>query len=220
MSCENELDCCPPDPFSATPALDANYGIDAQLSGLLWELPCVRDGLAPWGDLGPSVCNCDNPADQVARLSGLADVVYEVTLLFRGIMELMDYTGGTVVSGTGNRMVEGATPIPGPGGLYGHNIYALEISDPAATYHLNRWDGVEDASGVRAIRYSALVRVRGGATVTLTVDAVNDGQATNESDLEITPLAGEPEIMVEQPYGEHGQFLQMDCTAITPTSGV
>lgn len=215
-----KLDCCPPSAFAATPDIDVNFGIAAQLSGLLWELPCVRDGEPPWGDVGSSACNCDTPADQVAQLSGLSDIVYEVTLLFRGIMELMRYDGGTVVDGTGGYMVEGATPFGGPGSPYGHNVYSLEVSDPAATYYVNKWDGVVNVNPCYAIRYSAVVRLRGGATVTLRVDAINAGQVTNVDDLEITPLAGEPAIMVEQPYNSHGQFLQMDCTAIIPTSGV
>lgn len=214
-----KLDCCNESPFAATPEVDVNFGIGAQLTGLLWELPCVRDGEPPWGDLGGSVCNCDNPADQVSQLSGLSDIVYEVTLLFRGIVELMDYIGGTVVAGTDGFMVEGATPFPGPGGLYGHNIYTLVISDPAATYHLNRWDGVVDENVCHAIRYSATVRVRGGATVTLVVDPVNAGQATNYTDLEVGTLAGEPALQVVEPYDDAGQFLQCDATGIIPTSG-
>lgn len=219
MSCQ-ELPCCASEDLAYSPRVESDFGIAGELSGLMWEMPII-DTASPWvwpGSNGGSVIDI-----VTAKLSGLTDLVYDVELLFRGIMEIMDYVGGSVVLATGGYMNSGGAP---GAVLTGHNIYKLEISNPAATYYLNRWDGIVSANPVYGVRYTATVQMRGGATITLTADPVNGGEITNFGGVTIASLsqAGDPAMMLTQAVYDAtyklGQFLQMDVLNVTPQIGV
>lgn len=210
-TCTNSVVCCPPAVF---PDFVMPPNILTQLTGLLWELPCVRPGEPPLGDAGPFVCNADNMSDSTV-LNGDPTLLYDITILVRGIMELMQYTGGSVVAGTDGLLYAGGTPDPAS--LYvGHNIYKLEISDPAAVYYMNRWDGITlDPNICHSLRYSAVVQMYGGATITLSADVVNFGEITNFNSVVAPLVPGDPPFRVSQLLPYNGQFCQMDALAVS-----
>lgn len=204
------LVCCPPAIFQPPPP-----GFATQLAGLLWLMPCV--GNVTWHL--PFACDTQDPPDAITQLVGDPSELYDVTLLIRGVFETATYTGGTVIPGTNSMMIQGGSPV-----LDGHNVASLIISNPAATYYMNRWDVSQglNYNVVYAIRYTGVIQIAGGATVTLRYQGINGGEITNSTNAVITPLAGEPPLnplVMPQPYGQNdqfgqGQFLQMDCLGI------
>lgn len=178
-------------------------------------MPCIS--IVPF--TGGTACNCANPADGVSTLVGDPSQLYDVTFLFRGIIEYAKYTGGSVVSGSGGAAISGGTPVAD-----GHNQYSLIVSNPAQTIYLNGWDGVPANYGnVHAIRYSITLHVNSGSVITLRANNGGDGiEITNLGNLIITPLMGEPALnalVLPQPYqtpgtNGQGQWLQTDATLI------
>jgi hypothetical protein len=126
-------------------------------------------------------------------LGGSSDHVYSIGLQFRGFIELRNYTGGT--SQGEHFQVGGDTPDPADT----FNVYKLEVSDPAGVYYVNR--GAE-GPGV-AVDYIANVEIRGGATVTLSTEAMDGIEADNKNHVVI---GGIP----PSPTWYDGEFLQMD----------
>lgn len=162
------------------------------LSGLRWEIPCGEH-------LAVSACNAQDPEPVVATMQGVPDGLYDVTLRFRGVIELESYTP-MPASGT---WVKGATPAND-----GNNIYSLTISDPPATYYLNAG---EHLPYCQVLDEEHAVQIRGGATVTLFATAYDGGQVTNVDE------NGEPLVVpgvspAPEPYD--GQFVRMDVVDI------
>ena len=200
-NCTNSQECCPSQLFRPPAS-----GILAQMQELLWTIPCLPH-------VDPTNCPCANPADQVTTLTGDSGELYDVTLLFRGVVELfIETVDGTIFPVTDGLMTLGGTPKHD-----GHNIYSLIISNPAATYYLNRWDQVLHPNPsyyapVYAVRYTATIQIAGGATVTLRADASDGAQVPNQFNIQVPLVSGDPAIGVTQPYD--GQFLQMDAISI------
>ncbi len=198
--CPNIVECCDLPVFPTEPTNPS------ALSGLLWQLPCTSNP-------NPFSCPCTNPPDQIAQLKGNFQQVYAVTVLIRGVAELANYIGGIVIGGTNGMMKNGGV-YDNSGLLAGHNLYSLSVSNPAATYFLNQWDGIVDPNPCYVVRYSAIVLMKAGATISLHCDGINGTEATNMGNLVVTPLMGEPPInpSVIQPI--NGQFAQLDVLTI------
>jgi len=212
-TCTNAV-ACPCDEIFKFPDLP-NPDFVTNLSGLAWQMPVTNKG-APF-DWPTSNGGCVSPADVTSGLAGAPNQLYNVELLFRGVAELATYTGGSLVSSTGSRMMKSGSYTND-----GHNLYKLIVSDPPAVYFLNNWNGVESYAPCYLIRYSATIQIRTGATITLHADAVNSGEITNflPTPIIVTVLPGEPDLVTVQnpcydPTG-FGQFLECSVISITP----
>lgn len=195
-NCTNSQECCPSQLFRPPAS-----GILAQLQSLVWNMACSPHPLDPYA------CPCTAPADQVATMAGDSGELYDVTLLFRGVVELETYVGGTIIAGTSNHMTSGGAPFAPPDG---HNVYSLIVSNPSATYYLN---GPTTVGGVFAIRYTATIQIAGGAIVTLRATTGGDATETANPTSVVAPLVtGDPAYAVTQPFD--GQFMQMDAISI------
>ena len=180
--CPNEVSCCPPQLYQVVPP-----PAFTSLSGLLWQLPCPSNT-----DPGTGGCQCPGPPDQVTSLSGVPGQTYSVTLLFRGIMESAEHTGGAVVAVNPDlpfQLFSGTTNYASPGSpIYqggahtndGSNVYYLSISNPPALYFLNHWQAGYEGSynQVLAYRYALTVPMVTGAIITLHCDDGGDGSET------------------------------------------
>jgi hypothetical protein len=96
-------------------------------------------------------------------LSGDPLVLYELSMRVRAAVELMAYTGGTV-SPVAKRFYIGGSPKS-----YSNTQVKLEVSDPAATFYLNRTAAVPPAFSVKLDYWTPVILVRGGATLTLSL---------------------------------------------------
>jgi hypothetical protein len=167
--------------------------IAGSLSGLLWQLPC--------SGTGNPACPTTPSTTVTTTLKGTTGLTYDVTLLFRGIVEQKTYAGGCS---------DGASWQSG-GADNGDtfNVYELQISSPPQTYFLN-----VGASGINhdwVLNYQKTVRIDAGATVTLFANSVDQQEIINVGTDGVTPLTV-PGVSVTQPY--NGQFIQMDVVSL------
>ncbi len=163
------------------------------VDGSRWELPCKT---VPTNHTG--LCACVDPADVPTTIGGSVETIYNVTLRFRGVMELCGYSGGT---NDGAFFQIGGTPDAS-----GYNVYALVVADPPQTYYLNRYHTfIGDGSPyVFAIDYQATVPVRGSTVITL--------QARSRDGVE---LFSDAVVVTGIPAAPVGQFIQVDVISIT-----
>jgi hypothetical protein len=177
-----------------------NSLVGGRLRGVWWQLP-VTSFYNIWTGL------CTDPAPKSTVVNGDPTKLYDISVLIRGVMEFMKYTGGTVVAGTNGNMVSGGTPVND-----GHNLYTLQVSNPPQTFYINAWNGLDDYNLVAAIRYSATIQAYGGATFTFSAASVNGTEVTNNLGVVLDALPDEPDLLVgEQPYDNQGQWCQMDA---------
>jgi hypothetical protein len=176
-------------------------------------MPCT--GIVPF--TGNTACFCANPPDSVSTLVGDESQLYDVTFLIRGVIEFGKYTGGTIIAGTGSKAVSGGTPVAD-----GHNHYSLLISNPVQTIRLNNWDGVSPYGTIIAVRYSLILTVNSGATITLRADNGGDGiEVSNLTNVVLPYTPGDPAFnpsILPQPYqtpGTLGQGTWMQADAIS-----
>jgi len=128
-------------------------------AGLSWQLPC-----APGSYYAPAGCGCDSGATSSYEVGGNPSTVYDVDLRVRGVVEMNSYSGGTVYTPT--YVYKNAT-----GGLTNVNRYKLIVSDPPATYYLNR--GSFSEYDITTLDYNVTVPIRGGATISLVADSID-----------------------------------------------
>lgn len=166
------------------------------LHGLRWEMPCGPGGRA-------AACNAADPRPtRSARLGGTPGRLYDVTLRFRGVVEQMAYRGGTQEE----LWYVGGSPANGS-----YNVYELRISRPEQVFYLNA--GTSGVQRCFAIDYTRVVRVAGGATVTLTADA-QDGRLIVNRDESGAPIVVPGIAPAPQPFD--GQLIQADVLSVTP----
>lgn len=164
--------------------------------GLSWALPCT----APSDAVS---CFCSGGTSDGYVLEGDPGTVYNATFRIRGVVELLGYTGGTLYDAP--YVQKDAT-----GFQTTVNRYSLVISDPAATYYLNKGTFVTDLS---AIDYEVTIPIRGGATVTLVSNSVGGAEINNSGNHSATDDDVDFPIVVTQPY--NGQFLQLDVIGVS-----
>jgi hypothetical protein len=163
------------------------------LDGLRWEIPCGGGG-------GEHYCDCSDPAPRSTVLAGPDGMSYDVTLRFRGVVELKTYDGGW----SDGLWQVGGSPANDP-----YNVYRLEISSPPQVYYLNR--GTSGLETCQALDYTRTVRMAVGATVTLSAQAL-DGYQIKNRDGARNPIVvpGVPPA----PAAYAGQFIEMDVVEV------
>ena len=135
-------------------------------------------------------------------MPGDASTLYSVKLLFRGVVEVKTYNGG---SNDGANFQIGGVPQSDA-----WNVYSLTVSNPPQTYYLNR--GTSGQNSVFEIDYTATILIAGGATVQLAANSIDNSEIANN-------IAGGGPISVpgitnpSQPYV--GQFIAVDYLGST-----
>ncbi|HEX2583495.1 MAG TPA: hypothetical protein VHL14_00060, partial [Steroidobacteraceae bacterium] len=125
-------------------------------------------------------------------------VLYDVTLHVRGVVEPKNYVGGTVQFDhfqTGGEAVKND-----------YNVYNLTVSDPSATYVMNR---NEEKVGhyTFSIDYHVTIPIRGGASVTMGSYDSNDVAIANHEHHIVDGLTD-----LQQPFD--GQFFDIQVDSV------
>lgn len=185
---------------ASAPPPDRTFG----LTGLRLEVPC--------GDHfnGDTECHWDRALLQTAdprwKLSreivrtfgGEPGVMYDVTLHVRGVVEPKNFTGGEVQF---DHFQTGGEPVKND-----YNFYSLRVSEPAATYTVNR-NAEKVGHYTFPIDYRVTIPVRGGATVTMGAYDSNDVAIANHQKHVVAGVAPAP-----APFD--GQFFQVDVESV------
>jgi len=178
----------------------------ASLAGLRIDVPCADKFN------GGTECHWDRALLQSAdpawkmkheltrTFGGKASVVYQVTLRVRGVVEPKNFTGGDVES---EHFQRGGTPVKND-----YNFYNIAVSDPAATYTVNR-NAEKVGHYTFPIDYRVTLPVRGGATVTVGAYDSNDVAIANHAHHVIDGVSPAP-----APFD--GQFFQVDVESVKP----
>lgn len=195
--------CAPGEPCSCLPGFEEVEGqcvsVAVRLDGLRWELPCLR---LP-ADFPEYICFTSPAVSTSTRISGARSKQYVITLRLRGVLETKAYTGGTREAGP---VLRGGTPSQDD-----WNVYRLEVSSPAQTWHLNA--GTSGDYACVPVDVELEVLATGGATFTLFASPVDDrlSQIRNRGvDGGAFVIEGVPPA----PLPFDGQFLQMDVLGV------
>jgi hypothetical protein len=178
----------------------------ASLAGLRLEAPCNGDKFGENTEChwDPAL-KVDDPKwklkkEIVRTLGGKPDVVYDVTIRVRGVVEPKNFTGGTVEH---EHFQAGGTPD-----VDHYNFYSLKVSEPAQDYTVNRHQQ-KVGHFLFAIDYTVTIPIRGGATVTMGEYDDNDISIANHQNIVVPAVPPAP-----APFD--GQFFQIDVVAATP----
>ena len=172
----------------------SDAAVAAALDGLRWELPCTSDT----GD--PTACQTLPSASASATMGGVPGATYDVTLRFRGIVEISTFVGG---SANGYWQIGGGPP---DGSTI--NVYGLDITAPTQTCFVNQ--GVSHRVVV-PLDYTETVPVAAGATVTLHADSRDSYELRNLDG------SGQPLVVPGVPPAPRafdGQFVQMEVVSV------
>jgi hypothetical protein len=176
----------------------------ASLAGLRIEVPCADKFN------GDTECHWDRAllqgADSAWKLKreisrpfgGKAGVLYDVTIRVRGVVEPKNFTGGEVEF---EHFQRGGSPVKND-----YNFYNITVSDPAATYTVNR-NAAKVGHYTFPIDYRVTIAIRGGAVVTVGGYDSNDVAITNHQRLVVDGVPPAP-----QPFD--GQFFQVDVESV------
>ena len=159
-------------------AASAQSGDDpaASLAGLRLEVPCAdhfnTDTECHWDR---SLLQSADPRWKLKReivrtFGGKRGVLYEVTLHVRGVVEPKNFTGGEVQF---EHFQAGGEPVKND-----YNFYSLVVSDPVASYTVNR-NAEKVGHYTFPIDYRVTIPIRGGATVTMGAYDSNDVAIAN-----------------------------------------
>ena len=171
----------------------------SSLAGLRLEVPCAdhfnKDTECHWDR---ALLQSQDPAWKLKReivrtFAGRAGVLYSVTLHVRGVVEPKNFTGGTVQL---DHFQTGGEPVKND-----YNFYSLVVSNPAASYVVNR-NAEKVGHYTFAIDYEVTIPMRGGATVTMGAYDSNDVAIANH---EHHVVAGVPPA----PHIFDGQFFDV-----------
>lgn len=177
--------------FSTNNLIDYQAAPSALLAGQLLTslLPCQ-------GVIFPGVCSCPDNNSQAVVFDGPPGD-YDVVVRIAGVAEnCAGYSGGV----QGNGWYVGGSNTGGAN----FNVYSLVVSDPPQTYFLNPAAGL----AVQTWDYTNTIRIRSGATLTLSADSGDGSQLSNASLLAVPDVPG-----IVQPY--NGQFMTMKIIQAT-----
>ena len=167
--------------------------VTASVDAMSWLSPCTAPA-------SPKTC-LSSKISTSGIVAGAPGATYQVTIRFRGVVELKSYAGGGGTT-TDYWTVGGTAPNDG------YNVYALVITDPPQNYFLNA--GPSNVQIVYPLDYSETLRVKTGAALTLSADPVDAGEVKNvDANLAPVSITG---TSVPQPYD--GQFMVMTVTDI------
>jgi hypothetical protein len=164
-------------------------GLGTQLSGLLFQLPCLSDGTCNLTDVHYLNTHLSDDATHICRLH------------VRGVVEVSTYEGG---------LITGYLSTGGIPNTRDWNIYELDVNDPPQTYYLNA--GVSGLYNVYVLNYTFNIQITNGSVITLRADSVDSKEITNQQHLSAPNDDPSHPIAVKQPY--YGQFIQVDAISI------
>jgi hypothetical protein len=151
--------------------------------------------------LSSEVCSASAITPIGIVLAGDPDLLYELTVRFRGVVERASYTGGEA---------DGYFQIGGAPVNDGLNVYSLATSSPWQTYYLNR--GTSVVMATVAVDYTVAIQAYGNTLVSLQADPIDGQQLLNLDE------ADEPVVIPDippAPDAYDGQFLQMDVVSVS-----
>jgi len=183
---------------------DDQQAMKASLSDMRLQVPCAdhfNQGTECHWD--KSLLQTEDPRwklkkELVRTFAGKPGRLYDVTLHVRGVVEPKNYTGGTVQFDhfqTGGEAVKND-----------YNVYSLAVSEPAATYVMNR---NEEKVGhyTFVIDYRVTIPVQGGAQVTMGSYDSNDVVIANHEHHVVDGIAS-----LQQPFD--GQFFDIEVESV------
>lgn len=186
---------------------DPTPEIGASLANLSWQLPFISHAPSATGAM-----NTIPTTTQSTIMGGTTGVPYGVRLRFIGAIEQKTYTGG---SNPESMFYIGGTPA-----VDNSNLYRLKITYPGDAdqlYYLNA--GVSGAPRAWPLDVTRDFVIKGGSTVELFADSIDNLQAYNTTGAPVNPpsVTAVPLIMgdvteVSQPY--NGQFIVMKVVTI------
>lgn len=178
-----------------------------EVKDLVITVPCT-------GPSSPDSCAC--PATSLVSVdwSGQSGHTYDITFRVRGVMELSEYTGGSVIPGTFNHCVQsGSTPGP-------YNQYRLRVG--GLSFGLNNWSLGQIANELFCHALDYQFTLSGlGSTLTFKVDSdAFDNFEIKNKDSVGNPLSifsgpFDPKLnssISPQPYD--GQWFQIDLISV------
>ncbi|HMJ10712.1 MAG TPA: hypothetical protein VK524_04855 [Polyangiaceae bacterium] len=183
----------------------------AAIDGATWEIPCGEIyGTQQWNcrfwPAGSTSCPAQGytPVDRRIRFGGQANVTYDVTLRFRGIVEPKIYAGGTA---------DGPFYIGGgpAANSENYNSYGFTVSDPLTSYYLNYAENKGDY--VFAFEHEKTLPIKGQTEIRLFAFAPTCGGLLNCQDFSTAP-ACTPYPVPGGPPAYNGHFIQMDVVAV------
>ena len=190
--------------LSACAGTPARNDLAASLAGLRLEVPCAdhfNNGTECHWDralLQNEDARWKLKREIVRTFGGQPGVTYQVTLRVRGVVEPKNFSGGDVQF---EHFQKGGEPVKND-----YNFYNLVVSDPAATYTVNR-NADKVGHYTFAIDYVVTIPIRGGATVTMGAYDSNDVAIANH---EHHVVAGVPPA----PQAFDGQFFDVQVEKI------
>jgi hypothetical protein len=204
--------CQSPTPFCATSGGPHCASPATTLSGQRLEMPCTGDAAG-----GPQLCASqpaatDCPAvgrivTRTVTFGGRPGVAYDVTARVRGVVEPKAYSGGR---GPGDHFYVGGQPTPTR-----FNVYRLAVSSPNQVYYLNFDEGAGETYTVMPLDHTKVLRINGGATLTLDVVDIDCAMVRNcQSPAATTCTPYVVPGIPPAPSGYNGQFVQIDVTAV------
>ena len=175
----------------------------ASLAGLRLDVPCADhfndDTECHWDRaLLVSDPRWKMKHEIVRNFAGKRGVLYQVTLHVRGVVEPKNFIGGDVQF---EHFQTGGEPVKND-----YNFYSIAVSDPAATYTVNR-NAEKVGHYTFPIDYHVTIPIRGGATVTMGAYDSNDVAIANHQRHVVAGLPPAP-----QPFD--GQFFAIDVERI------
>ena len=185
--------------------VDEGSKATASLAGLRLEVPC--SGAKFGGDTechwDPALLQTADPTWKLKReivrtFGGEAGALYDVALHVRGVVEPKNFSGGEVQF---EHFQTGGMPVRND-----YNFYSIVVSDPAATYTVNRH---VDKVGhyTFPIDYRVTIPIRGGATVTMGAYDSNDVAIANHKHFVVAGVPPAPNYF-------DGQFFQLDVESV------
>src|ERR1043165_5655269 len=176
----------------------------AGLNGLRLEVPCAdhfNNGTECHWDralLQSEDARWKLKREIVRTFAGKPGELYQVTLHVRGVVEPKNFSGGEVQF---EHFQSGGEPLKND-----YNFYSLLVSNPAATYTVNR-NAEKVGHYTFPIDYHVTIPIRGGATLTMGAYDSNDVAIANH---EHHVAAGVPPA----PQAFDGQFFDVQVEKI------
>jgi hypothetical protein len=120
----------------------------------------------------PDTCLHLQEIEEVVAFGGEAGTVYDVTLRVRGLFEPTTINGGDAPMPAHPYFKIGGTV-----GTADYTQWQIEVSSPAATFHLNHYPSVSHT--IYKEDFEAVIAIAGGAEVVVRVVDGNDRQIDN-----------------------------------------
>lgn len=181
------------------------------IDGQRWEMPCGEIyGTKQWNcrswAAGSTTCPPQGytPVDRRVTFGGQANVTYDVTIRFRGLVEPKLYSGGTA---------DGSFYIGGGPAANSENYhsYGFTVSEPLKSYYLNYSENKADY--VFAFEYDKTLPIKGQTEIRLFAFAPTCGLILNCQDLNTAPNCT-PYAIPGGPAAYHGHFIEMEVLAV------